>query len=141
MLIVARVLAQLVDIFTSLGVLVFLALVVHPAITDFGIQPTIGAVFVLILAIAIIAGIQYVFLQTHQTIGKAFFRLKIVSTEPDRPLDMSILLQREAFIKMFSCYLVCFPVLLGRVGGHEVATKTKVDWSKNIKTAQEENDA
>ena len=128
-MILKRVMANIVDIslFIALIVVMFL----------FGVPPLLellpegdngmlvaGGTFVAIIAINSI--LQYPFLRTHQTIGKAFFGIKIVSTNPQRPLTVSIIIQRELFAKVLPMYLLCIPVLFGKIGQHDVATETNV---------------
>ncbi|MCL2853211.1 MAG: RDD family protein [Defluviitaleaceae bacterium] len=131
MKVIARVLAQLVDLFASIAIFVFSYMVVNPVIINFGLGVTVSAAFTLVFVFILIAIVQYFFMMEGQTLGKAFFGLKMVSTDPQRPLDTTILFQREVFLKFFSCYLICIPVLFGRQGGHEVATDTSVVWRRN----------
>ncbi|MCL2571909.1 MAG: RDD family protein [Defluviitaleaceae bacterium] len=126
LLTIKRVCANIIDIVLFFALLVMLFLHVSPVVSGFIANPTIAGVIVLLLLIAIITGIQYPFIKVHQTIGKAFFRLKIVSTNTERPLTVAIVLQRELFAKVASGYLLCFPVLLGKTGGHEIITETEV---------------
>jgi len=70
--------------------------------------------------------VQYPFLRVHQTIGKGFFGLKIVSTNEQRPLTVGIILAREVFAKIMTGYLLCLPVLVGKQGKHDEACETDV---------------
>lgn len=71
--------------------------------------------------------IQYPFMQNGQTIGKGFYRLKIVSTDKFRKdISVAVVFQREILCKLMSCYFICIPLLAGKVGGHEEATHTKI---------------
>ena len=126
MLVFKRLLANIVDIVLFFAVFVFFFLHVHPVISRFIENTTVSAVIFLILMSALIAGMHYPFMIVHQTIGKAFFGLKIISTNDERPMTPSIVLQRELFGKVATGYLLCLPVLFGKTGGHEVATETKV---------------
>lgn len=71
--------------------------------------------------------IQYPFMKNGQTIGKGFYRLKIVSTDKFRKdISVAVVFQREILCKLMSCYFICIPLLAGKVGGHEEATHTKI---------------
>lgn len=71
--------------------------------------------------------IQYPFMQNGQTIGKGFYRLKIVSTDKFRKdISVAVVFQREILCKLMSCYFICIPLLAGKVGRHEEATHTKI---------------
>lgn len=123
---IIRILAQLIDLFVGFAALMISFLTVPPALSRFTQNPTIIGTLVFVAFILLAAGAQYPFLKTNQTIGKAFFGLEIESTDPQRPMSMSILLQRELFCKLMSCYFICIPVLYGSHGGHEIATATQV---------------
>ena len=141
MLIIARLLATIVDVALGIAMLVFSIMVIHPVLIGWGLNPTLSAGLLLFAVLAIYGGAQYVFMKSNQTIGKAFFGLVIVSTDPDRPVDVSIIFQREVFLKFFTMGLICIPVLWNKPGGHEVSTHTKVDWLKNVRKVQEKEDA
>jgi len=126
MLLIKRVCANFVDFILFFTIFVVFLLYVHPVVSGFIVNPTIAAVVVLVLIVALVTMVQYPFMLVDQTVGKAFFRIKIVSTNSERPMTPSIVLQREVFGKVFTGYLLCFPVLLGKQGGHEIATETEV---------------
>lgn len=126
MLILMRVFAQIIDISVYLITLVASYIYMLPYFLPFFKSDEMPSVILFISTILINFILQYPFLKVHQTIGKAFFRLKIHSTNPDRDLDVSIILQRELFAKLMSCYILCIPVLFGKRGGHEVGTETEV---------------
>lgn len=127
-MIILRILAQLVDLLVACFLLIFSFLVIRPALFSWipGLSGTVAAVLILVIFIFLAAAIQYPFLQVGQTVGKAFFGLEIVSTNPSRPLTISILVQREIFGKLLSCYLLCIPVLYGAEAGHDKAAETVV---------------
>jgi uncharacterized RDD family membrane protein YckC len=79
------------------------------------------------LVVVVTAGIQIPFLLVNQTLGKAFFGLRVVSTNSERPITPGIVLQRELFAKIATGYLMCLPVLVGKKGGHDVVTETDVE--------------
>jgi len=126
LLTIKRLCANIVDIVLFFAILVVLFINVTPVVSRFIANPTVTGVIVLALVLVVVGGIHYPFMIAHQTIGKAFFRLKIVSTNVERPMTASIVLQREVFCKVATGYILCAPVLYGRVGGHEIATETEV---------------
>lgn len=121
-----RLLAQIIDWLVSLAALVFSFLVVLPFLKQLLHSTPLAALLTLLTAVLLAAAVQIPFLTVNQTIGKAFFGLEIQSSNADRPLTFSILIQREIFCKLLSCYLICLPMLWGSPGGHEVATETQV---------------
>lgn len=100
--------------------------VLMPIVGEMTDSPIFAAIVAFVVAIAAPLALQYPFMRVNQTIGKAFFGLRIVSTNPNRDLTPSIIFQREIFAKVMSVYLMCLPVLAGQEGGHEKATETKV---------------
>ena len=126
MLILKRLLANLVDIAVFFAILTVFVLYVSPIALDIIGHTTAASIIVFVLVAAVLAGIQYPFIIVHQTIGKAFFRLKVISTNDLRPMTPSILLQRELFGKVATGYLLCLPSLFGKVGGHDAVAQTEV---------------
>jgi len=125
--------ANFVDIFLFLAIVVFFFAFLIPSIlplADDGNVNSSTVLFIaaaaLVLVVIITFALQYPFLSAHQTIGKAFFRLKIVSTNEQRPLTVSVIVQREIFAKVMSLYLLCLPVLFGKTGKHDEACETGV---------------
>lgn len=123
---VTRLLAQIIDLFVCLAALVFSFGVLLPILLSVTANTAVAAVVVLLTSLLLAAVVQLPFLRVNQTIGKGFFGLQMESTNPDRPITPSIIFQREIFCKLFSCYLLCLPVLLGLPGAHEKATETRV---------------
>lgn len=120
-----RLLAQLVDVFV--GIAIFVAVFLWlPGLLLPLMESAIAAVLTLVTAVALVFLVQLPFLFQNQTVGKAFFGLEIATTDPARPLTLSILLQREIFCKLMSCFFICIPALFGKSGGHEAATGTQV---------------
>ena len=130
--VIKRILANIVDIVLFIALFVVAVLYVHPFITTFIENNTVSAAIVLILVVAVTAGIQIPFLMVHQTLGKAFFGLRVVSTNNQRPVTPGIVFQRELFAKVATGYLLCLPVLVGKKGGHEVVTETEIDNTEKI---------
>lgn len=124
--ILKRILANIIDIFIYLLIVVISFLFMLPHILNNFNSINIAVLIIFILTIIFTFIIQYPFLKVNQTIGKAFFSLEIITTNKSRPLDVSIIVQREIFGKIITCYLMCLPVLYGKTGGHEIITETKV---------------
>lgn len=70
-------------------------------------------------------GMQSLFWLEHTTIGKTMVFCEIVS-EDQTDLTYWAMLTREYVSKIFSCYLVCLPILMGKKGLHEIVTNSKV---------------
>lgn len=123
---IIRFMAQLIDILVCLGALMISYLGVLPVLFRFVGSAAVAGVLVLIIGVGLAVLMQLPFLRGNQTVGKAFFGLEIQSADAARPMTLSVLVQRELFCKMMSCYLICIPMLFGRPGGHEEATQTRV---------------
>jgi uncharacterized RDD family membrane protein YckC len=126
MMIVKRLLANIVDIIVFFALVTISYLYLFPIISRWLENYTVIAVILLILVVAVNTALQVPFMMVHQTLGKAFFGLEIESTNDQRPISPSIVLQRELFGKVATGYLLCLPVLFGKTGGHEVVSETKV---------------
>lgn len=121
----------MVDIAVFLALILLFFMVILPFFDDFLRPdgeylslPIAGVVLVLVLLINF--AVQYPFMVINQTIGKAFFGLRIVSTNNNRPMTFWIVFQRELFAKVFTMYLMAIPVIFGRQGQHDVACETEV---------------
>ncbi|MFC4696234.1 MULTISPECIES: RDD family protein [Enterococcus] len=126
-LLMKRAMAQLIDF--VLGILMLFLIFgfvlpwIQPLIPNDIIRTLIGMFLIGLLYFFI----QYPFMQNGQTIGKGFYRLKIVSTDKFRKdISVAVVFQREILCKLMSCYFICIPLLAGKVGGHEEATHTKI---------------
>ena len=108
------------------AILTVFVLYVSPIALNIIGNTTAASIVVFLLVSVLVAGIQYPFMIVHQTVGKAFFKLKVVSTNDLRPMTPSILLQRELFGKVATGYLLCLPSLFGKVGGHDAVAQTEV---------------
>ena len=125
--IMKRAIAQVIDFF--LGILLlfltfgFLLPWMQPVISNNWLRTILGMTIVSSLYFLL----QYPFMQNGQTIGKGFYRLKIISTDEIRKdISVAVIFQREILCKLMSCYFICLPLLAGKAGGHEEATHTKV---------------
>lgn len=126
MLIIARALAQMVDIIVYFIILALLGVVAVPFIQSIFGNDVVTMLIYFILSIIVTLMLQYPFLKNNQTIGKAFFGLGIESTDPDVEITPTLILQRDILIKLASCYICCLPMLFGKRGWHEDGTSTKV---------------
>lgn len=128
-MLIKRLLANIIDmiIFFALVILFFLY-VVPPFIEWQGTYElsTLWAFVSVVIVVMAYVGLQYPFMQNHQTLGKAFFGLYITSTNDSRPLSISIIVQREFFAKIMTAYLMCLPVFIGKEGKHDHACQTKI---------------
>lgn len=140
MMLIARMLAQLVDLFAGFAILIGSFLIISPVLYNAGLDPMLIAVLMMIAVVLLIFGMQYPFMRVNQSVGKAFFRLEIVTTDRHRPLTVSILVQREVFLKLFTCFFICLPVLWGKPGWHEISTETKVVWKSKTQKQGGSND-
>jgi len=122
-----RILANIVDILVFFTIFVLAILYLQPFLARFSENHTVNAVIITVLAVGVTSGIQIPFLLVNQTLGKAFFKLRVVSTNKERPITPGIVLQRELFAKVATGYLLCLPVFVGKKGGHEVITETDIE--------------
>ncbi|MCL2216602.1 MAG: RDD family protein [Defluviitaleaceae bacterium] len=125
-----RVLANFVDIFIFVAITVAMFVWVLPFFVPIPEGEYMSLAWAA-LALVGVAGftlvVQWPFYLNNQTVGKAFFRLRLKSTNDTRPLTAIIILQREIFAKIFTMYFMCFPVLWGSQGYHDVACETEVE--------------
>jgi len=130
MKVLRRLLANFVDIAVFLAIVMGMFIFVLPFFVELvGVDEgsMVLAVGVFVVVPVLTFAVQYPFMAVGQTIGKALFGLRIVSTNKRRPVSVSVIVQRELFAKVMSCYLLCLPVFYGRVGKHEEATETAVE--------------
>lgn len=123
-MILKRLLANFIDVFVFLASVVAHYVFILPFFD--AVNEWVFAAVALVAVIVFNTILQYPFLKVNQTIGKAFFRLKVISTNPHRPLSVSIMVQREVFAKAFTCYFMCLPVFFNAKGQHDVACETEV---------------
>jgi len=123
---IKRIIANVVDILVFFALLTAAFVYVQPFLARYSDNHTVNAVIIIILVIIVTAGIQAPFIIVNQTLGKAFFGLKIASTNDQRPMTPGIVVQRELFAKIATGYLLCLPVLFGKRGGHEEISETEI---------------
>jgi len=125
-----RAMANFVDVFIFVAITVAMFVWVLPFFVPIPDGEEIGlawAAFGLIGVVGFTLAVQWPFYLNNQTVGKAFFRLRIKSTNDSRPLTATIILQREIFAKVFTVYFMCLPVIWGGEGYHDVACETEVE--------------
>ena len=69
--------------------------------------------------------LQSLFWLEQTTIGKTMVFCKVESLD-DHELNYFAMMTREYVSKVFSCYLVCLPVIFGKKGLHELITNSVV---------------
>jgi len=129
-LIIMRLLANIIDLLVFFIIIVGAFVFVVPAVMHIGEGDELSIFYAIVIMIAVIVAVtllQLPFLANAQTIGKAFLGLKIVTTDPERPITTGVILQREIFTKVFPLYFLCIPVLFGKKGQHDVAFKTDIE--------------
>ncbi|MCL2188121.1 MAG: RDD family protein [Defluviitaleaceae bacterium] len=127
MKIIRRLLANIVDIFVFIAIIVVCFQVIIPLFIPAGeglSLPWAGVVMVGVCGATFLA--QYPFMLVNQTIGKALFGLRVISTNDARPMAAGIIFQRELFAKVMTCYFMCLPVLFGQEGKHDEVCETEV---------------
>ena len=125
-----RVLANFVDVFIFLAIVVAVFAFVLPFFIPIpeGEEMSLAwAAFALVGVSGFALAVQWPFYLNNQTVGKAFMRLRLKSTNDARPLTATIILQRELFAKIFTAYFMCLPVLWGGQGYHDIACETEVE--------------
>jgi len=126
-MILRRILGQLIDLIIGFSILIGTFAYILPFLSDYISNKTLLAILGLIIIILANYLIQLAFMMNNQTLGKAFMGLKLISTDEIRKdLSVSIIIQREVLCKLISCFFMCVPVLFGKNGGHEEATRTAV---------------
>jgi hypothetical protein len=125
-----RILANFVDIFLFIAIVVILFTWVMPFLAPIPEGEEIGLVWAGLALVGVVLfyfAMQWPFYVNNQTVGKAMFRLRIRSTSDERELNPTIILQREIFAKIFTAYFMCLPVLWGGDGYHDKACETEVE--------------
>ncbi|WP_125606188.1 RDD family protein [Lapidilactobacillus bayanensis] len=127
MLLIKRIMAQIIDFMIALLLMFVTFSFIIPIIRK--VVP--NNLFLTAIAFVVIIGgyylIQYPFMINGQTIGKGFFRLRIVSTDKVRhTVSVAVIIQREILCKLMSCYLICLPLFFGKNGGQDEVTHTKI---------------
>ena len=120
-----RLIAELIDIAVLVGgsaIGIFLAGQLNGMFEEPFFLLTISEVC-LIALIPIM--LQSLFWLDHTTIGKTMV-FCTVETMDETELTYFAMMTREFVSKVFSCYLVCLPVLFGKKGLHEIVTNSEV---------------
>lgn len=121
-----RFFANLIDIAVGTMLLIATMMFVFPFINRVIAYDMAAAVVCLVLYVGGLFLAHYPFMLVGQTIGKAFFGLRIVTTNHERQLTPAIIVSREVFGKLMTFYLMCLPCLFGKEGKHDEASQTKV---------------
>ena len=125
-----RALANFVDVFIFIALVVAMFMFVMPFLAPLpegGEMSLVWAALALLGIAGFYLAVQWPFYMNNQTVGKAFFRMRIKSTNDSRPLTTTIILQREIFAKIFTAYFMCLPVIWGGQGFHDAACETEVE--------------
>lgn len=121
-----RLLANLIDIAVGIMALIGTMVYVFPMVNmAVGYDMAAAAISIVLYVVGLYL-IHYPFMIVGQTIGKAFFRLRIVTTNHERPLTPAIIASREVFGKLMPFYTLCLPVIFGKEGKHDEVSQTKV---------------
>lgn len=126
MLIVARVFAQLIDIFLWFLIIVVSFLFVLPVFYKFNSSNYVTGILLILFINIIYLGVQCPFYINKQTIGKAFFALYVLPTTNETKVSYSLMFVREILLKVIFVYVGCVPAFLGKPALHEINTNTKV---------------
>ncbi|OTN75068.1 hypothetical protein A5886_000112 [Enterococcus sp. 8G7_MSG3316] len=122
-----RICAQLIDFVMGIITIYLIFVFVLPLYSHLVPNDFAAVCIAIVLMGALYFGLQYPFMQNHQTLGKAFFHLAIVSTDPYRKdVSVAVIIQREILCKVMSCFFICVPLFFGKAGGHEESTHTKL---------------
>lgn len=123
-MLIRRILSQILDWMLAILMLAGAFRVTSPILDQYFTKFNSVLITFILYCIALLI-ISIPFFMNQQTIGKAFFGIKIESEE-NYKIGITLLLFREIGIKLLSLYMVCVPVLLGKKGIHEIMTNTKV---------------
>ncbi|WP_071130293.1 RDD family protein [Enterococcus timonensis] len=127
MLLMKRIMAQVIDLIVGLLIIFGTFGFLVPFVGKFIGNDVVLAILGIVVIALVTYGVQFPFMTTGQTIGKAFFQLKVISTDKIRKnVPVAVMMQREILCKLMSCYFICLPMLAGKMGGHEEATHTKL---------------
>lgn len=127
MFLIKRLMAQLIDLVVGLLIIFLTFGFILPFFSHWVTNDIIRAILGVMLVVGLTYLVQYPFMVNGQTIGKGFYRLKIISTDKLRKnVPVAVVFQREILCKLMSCYFICLPLLAGKLGGHEEVTHTKL---------------
>ena len=124
-----RLLANIIDLFVFFASIVVSFVYINPTLANI-MDPNMAAFAILVVICLINFALNYPFMTRGQTIGKAFFSLRVVSDKGEDEyapqVGVRTMIVREVFGKFMPMYFLCLPLLFGKRGQHEVMTATKV---------------
>lgn len=122
-----RLMAQAIDLVLGFLLIFVIFKFVLPAVNGVIANDIVLTVLGMVLLFGGYFALQLPFMLNGQTIGKGFYGLKIISTDEVRKeVSVAVIMQREILCKIMSCFIICAPLVFGKLGGHEEATHTKL---------------
>ncbi|MDO4925619.1 MAG: RDD family protein [Turicibacter sp.] len=124
-MILRRLIAEFIDIAILIGGTaagIYLAGQLNTLFDESFFLLTLSEVCVIVLVPILL---QSLFWLENTTIGKTMVFCTVESID-ETELNYFSMMTREYISKVFSCYLVCLPVLFGKKGLHEIVTNSVV---------------
>ena len=124
-MILRRLIAEFIDIAILIGGTaagIYLAGQLNTLFDESFFLLTLSEVCVIVLVPILL---QSLFWLENTTIGKTMVFCTVESID-ETELNYFSMMTREYISKVFSCYLVCLPVLFGKKGFHEIVTNSVV---------------
>lgn len=124
-MILRRLIAEFIDIAILIGGTaagIYLAGQLNTLFDESFFLLTLSEVCVIVLVPVLL---QSLFWLENTTIGKTMVFCTVESID-ETELNYFSMMTREYISKVFSCYLVCLPVLFGKKGLHEIVTNSVV---------------
>lgn len=124
-MILRRLIAEFIDIAILIGGTaagIYLAGQLNALFDESFFLLTLSEVCVIVLVPILL---QSLFWLENTTIGKTMVFCTVESID-ETELNYFSMMTREYISKVFSCYLVCLPVLFGKKGLHEIVTNSVV---------------
>lgn len=124
-MILRRLIAEFIDIAILIGGTaagIYLAGQLNTLFGESFFLLTLSEVCVIVLVPILL---QSLFWLENTTIGKTMVFCTVESID-ETELNYFSMMTREYISKVFSCYLVCLPVLFGKKGLHEIVTNSVV---------------
>lgn len=124
-MILRRLIAEFIDIAILIGGTaagIYLAGQLNTLFDESFFLLTLSEVCVIVLVPILL---QSLFWLENTTIGKTMVFCTVESID-EMELNYFSMMTREYISKVFSCYLVCLPVLFGKKGLHEIVTNSVV---------------